>query len=392
MFPRCISLPKDHSFFLFGPRGVGKTTLLKERLPAAQTYSFDLLDYDLERRLLERPREFREILDSLPPSIGWVVVDEVQKLPFLLDEVHRQIEKNPSRRFALTGSSARKLKRGQANLLAGRAFTAALGPLTTLEIGDAFHLPEALAYGTLPKALTLNDPEDRKRYLRTYAQTYLKEEVQMEGLVRQLPAFRRFLPLAALENGRVLSWANFAQDVGMDAKTARSYFEILEDTLLGFILPAFRRSLRQRQRTHPKFYFFDSGVKRALCNELNAELSPGAEAYGRAFEHFWITEIVRLNGYQEADFVFSYFATHDVEIDLVIERPARPTLFLEIKSAERVRDSDLQPLASVVGGAKDSEGICLSREPRKRRVGPVLVVPWQEVLETLGLRRDRLVK
>lgn len=385
MFPRLLQLPKNHSFFLFGPRGTGKTTLLAERLPAGAAYTFDLLDYDLETRLFNNPKEFSGIIETLPSSVSWIVVDEVQRLPFLLNEVHRQIEKNPRRYFALTGSSARKLKRGQANLLAGRAFTYALAPLTTLELGGSFDLGQALAFGTLPKVFAFDQPEDKKNYLRAYAQTYLKEEIQMEGLVRRLPAFRKFLPLAALENGQVLSWSNFAQDVGIDSKTVRSYFEILEDTLIGFLLPAYHRSLRKRQKTHPKFYLFDPGVKRALANQLNFEPSPGTDEYGRAFEHFWIAEIARLNAYQQRDFTLSYFATHDVEIDLVIERPGRPPLFLEIKSSEHVRDSELRPVAAVVREVEGCAGLVLCREPKKRKSGPVLICPWQEALETLGL-------
>ncbi|MBI4368769.1 MAG: AAA family ATPase, partial [Elusimicrobia bacterium] len=150
MFPRLINLPKAHSFFLFGPRGTGKTTLLRDRL-SSKAYTFDLLDYDLEQRLLERPGEFAGILAALPETAPWIIIDEVQKLPWLLDEVHRHIEKNPNRHFALTGSSARKLKRGRANLLAGRAFALALGPLTTMELEHSFDLDKALAFGTLPK-------------------------------------------------------------------------------------------------------------------------------------------------------------------------------------------------------------------------------------------------
>lgn len=385
MFARLITIQNNYSFFLFGPRGVGKSTLLKSVLPPDESYFIDLLDFDLETRLLNRPKEFTELVEGLPPKIRWVVVDEVQKAPFLLDEVHRQIEGNPNRHFALTGSSARKLKRGQANLLAGRAFTYTLHPLTTPELENRFNLQEALLFGTLPKLFSLTNPEDKKKYLRAYIETYLKEEIQMEGLIRNLPAFRKFLPLAASENGNILSWSNLAQDVGTDAKTIRSYFEILEDTLIGFFLPAYSRSLRKRQKTHPKFYLFDPGVKRALVNQLTLDIIPGTPEYGRAFEHFWILEIIRQNAYRQADFSFSYFGTHDIEIDLVIERPGKPLLFVEIKSSEHVKDSDLRPIRTLADGVKNSEALCLCREPRKRKVGNVLVCPWQEAFEEIGL-------
>lgn len=385
MFQRCISIPKNHSFFLFGPRGVGKSTLLRRMLSSDRTYYFDLLDYDLESRLIQRPREFSQILEALPSGIQWVVLDEVQKVPFLLDEVHRYIELKPQLHFALTGSSARKLKRGQANLLAGRAFTYSLYPLCSTELGRHFDLDEALQFGTLPKIYSLKSPVEKKQFLRSYAQTYLKEEIQMEGLSRNLPAFQRLLPIAASENGQILSWSNFSQDTGIDAKTVRSYYGIMEDTLIGFFLPAYARSLRKRQKKHPKFYLFDTGVKRALANELNLPLVPGTAEYGRAFEHFWILEIVRHNSYRQTDFSLSYFATHDVEIDLVIERPGRPILLVEIKSAERVKDAWLRPLHALAGELKNCEALCICREPRKRKVGKVLICPWQDALTEIGL-------
>lgn len=385
MISRIIQLPKRHSFFLFGPRGVGKTTLLAKCMQSDKTEVIDLLDFDTESRLMRRPKEFSEILAALPSAIEWVVIDEVQKLPFLLDEVHRHIEANPRRFFALTGSSARKLKRGQANLLAGRAFTYHLAPLTSVELGSQFDLHRALSYGTLPKAWTLTSAEDQQMFLRSYAGTYMREEIQNEGFVRQLDGFRRLLPIVGVENGMILSWKNIAQEVGLSAKTVQSYYEILEDTLLGFFLPAFRRSIRKRQRTHPKFYLFDPGVKRALAHELQIPLVPGTDAYGRAFEHFWIIELMRMSAYRQSDYSFSYFATHDVEIDLVIERPNAPLLFVEIKSAERVHDAMLRPIHSVVGTVSGSEGICICREPRKRFVDDILVCPWQEALDAMGL-------
>lgn len=385
MFKRIISVRNNYSFFLFGPRGTGKSTLLRSFLAPQETDYLDLLNYDLETRFLERPAAFREHMESLPPEKRWVVIDEVQKLPFLLDEVHRQIELNKNRFFALTGSSARKLKGGKANLLAGRALTHTLYPLSMAELKERFDLQKVLEFGTLPKIFSFEDDEGKRDYLKSYSQTYLKEEIQMEGLIRDLPSFRRFLPLAASANGEILSWSSFAQDVGVDAKTVRSYFEILEDTLVGFLLPAYRRSLRKRQRMHPKFYFFDPGVKRALANQLNLALPPRTPDYGRAFEHFWILELIRMSAYRKADYSFSYFGTNDVEVDLVVERPGRPLLFVEIKSAERVKDAEIRTLQSLTSEMKKSEALCISREPRRRKVGNVLVVPWQEALAEMGL-------
>ncbi len=386
MIPRILKIPQNHSFFLFGPRGVGKTTLLNSLLPQNRTFIIDLLDYETVLRFHQHPRAFTETLAALPKDTQWVFIDEVQKLPQLLDEVHRQIEQNSARHFALTGSSARKLKRGQANLLAGRAFTYTLAPFTSLELGERFNLDDALQFGTLPKTLALEDPEEKKMFLRSYAHTYIQEEVQSEGIIRNLSGFHRFVPLAGAENGNILSWSNMAQDVGVNAKTIRAYFEILEDILLGFFLPAYRRSLRKRQKAHPKFYLFDPGVQRALANELTQPLVPGTSAYGRAFEHFWILEIMRLSTHRRNDWNFSYFATHDIEIDLVIERPAKPLLFVEIKSADYVKDKELKPLKTLLNDIDNSEGICICRETRKRRLSPrLLVCPWQEALDELNL-------
>lgn len=387
MIHRLISLPKEHSFFLFGPRGVGKTTLLKETLPPKETQYIDLLDVDTELRYTRRPKTFAEELRALSSAIRWVVIDEVQKLPFLLDEVHRFIEeKRGPPYFILTGSSARKLKHGHANMLAGRAFSLSLAPFTISELGATLDLDSALSYGTLPKRFSYTSPEDIRDFLRSYAHTYVKEEIQSEGIVRKLAGFRNFLQIAAAENGNILSWQNMARETGVQAKTIQSYYGILEDTLLGFYLPAYRRSIRKRQKTHPKFYFFDTGVKRALASELTIQLLPGTTEYGRAFEHFFISEMNRMNAYRKKDFSFSYFSTHDIEIDLVVERPGLQPLFIEIKSSEYVHDAQLRPLRSVLESVKGSEGICINREPRKRYVGNILVCPWQEALREIGLQ------
>jgi uncharacterized protein len=377
------ALTLSNSFFLFGTRGVGKTTLINTVLPEHETVRFNLLDFELESRLLRSPSEFREMLKALPEPVKWVFIDEIQRIPKLLDEVHTHIETHKSRYFALTGSSARKLKRGQANLLAGRAFAYYLFPFSWFELGNRFDLDQALAFGTLPKLYELATDDERKMFLRTYCQTYLQEEILQEGLVRNLAAFRQFLPIAATQNGQVLAWQNMASDVGVDAKTIRSYFEILEDTLVGFLLPAYQRSIRKRQKTHPKFYFFDCGVKRALAGELNIPMLPQSSDYGRTFEHWLITELYRYNHYQQLDFRFSYLSTHDVEIDLVIERPGQSTVLLEIKSADHVQTRHLSAVAAMAADVPNSRAICVSRDPMRRQVGNVLVCSYAELLDEL---------
>ena len=383
MIPRIIKLTSNHSFFLFGPRGTGKSTLLRSIFNESECYYLDLLDFELESRLVQKPQEFSQLLNALPSRVSWVVVDEIQKIPALLDEVHRFIESHPGFKFAMTGSSARKLKRDKANLLAGRAFTYTLFPFTSTELGRNFNLDDALNFGTLPKISALESVQDKEMFLRSYCQTYLKEEILLESLVRNLPSFRRFLPLAAEANGQVLSWSSFARDIGVDVKTVRSYFEILEDTLVGFLLPAYSKSIRKRQRTHSKFYFFDTGVRRAMANRLTVPLEPRSVDYGWAFEHFWLTEIQRHNVYRRTDYTLSYFGTHDVEIDLVIERPSKPTLFVEFKSSEKVHDQELRPLLEVARSVKGSVGLCVCRETRRRKVENLLVCPWQEALDEI---------
>lgn len=383
MILRLQSLTLRNSFFLFGPRGVGKTTLIKQILPEEKTVQFNLLDFELESRLLRRPAEFREMLLALPDSVEWVFVDEIQRVPKLLDEVHQHIELNKNRFFALTGSSVRKLKRGQANLLAGRAFSYYLFPFGWYELGAQFDLHHTLMFGSLPKLFALDSEEDKKMFLRSYCQTYLQEEILQEGLIRNLTAFRQFLPIAAAQNGQVLSWGNMASDVGVDAKTIRSYFEILEDTLVGFLLPAWHWSVRKRQKSQPKFYFFDCGVKRALANELTIFIQPQTSEYGRLFEHWLITELYRYNHYKQFDFTFSYLATHDVDIDLVIERPGLSTLLLEIKSTERIQPRHVSALAGIARDVPNSRAVCVSLDPVQRVMGDVLVCHYTQLWDEL---------
>lgn len=335
MVGRIIKLNKTNSFFLFGARGTGKTTLLKQGFQGEETLWIDLLTDADESRYGRHPDELSQVLKQ--GNFHRVVIDEVQKAPKLLDIVHHEMEKRKTVQFILTGSSARKLKRGSANLLAGRAFTHHLFPLTTFELRDHFDLREALEFGTLPKLFEHRGPEGKNNFLRSYVKNYLKEEILVEQLVRQLNPFRDFLEVAAQTNGTIVNYSKIAKDVSVDDKTVRNYFSILEDTLVGFHLPAFHRSVRKQQQTAPKFYFFDPGVVRALNNTLRVELLPQTYAFGNAFEHWIILECFRLNEYYQLDYRFFYFQTKDGgEIDLIIQRPGEPELLVEIKSASRV--------------------------------------------------------
>jgi len=350
-----------------------------------KTLWIDLLDPEQENRYAIRPGELRDQLAAAGDNLDWVVIDEVQKVPKLLDVVHSSIEKLHCR-FALTGSSARKLKRDSVNLLAGRAFVHHLFPLTSRELGNAFDLTAALHYGTLPGLLSFGDDTERKAFLRAYALTYLKEEVWGEHLIRKLDPFRRFLEIAAQCNGEIVNCSNIARDVGADHKTVLSYFEILEDTLLGFLLEPYHRSVRKRQRQAPRFYFFDSGVCRALSGTLNVELVPSTYAYGRAFEHFVILEILRLSDYRQTDYRFSYLRTKDgAEIDLIVERPGREPALIEIKSSEIVDERHVRGLARMLPDFPGADAFCLSRDRNRKRISGVLALPWDEGLAELGL-------
>lgn len=386
MFQRLLQTPRGSSFFLFGPRGTGKTTYIREAFDPERSLYVDLLDPEVEDSYRRSPKRLEHQVRALPQSVVWILIDEVQRAPRLLDVVHRLIE-STDKRFALTGSSARKLRRGASNLLAGRAFVYNLYPLTVLELGDAFELDDALRWGTLPRMYSLADPEDKRAYLRAYALTYLREEIVAEQIVRKLDPFRHFLEVAAQSNGLIVNHANIARDVGADPKTVSSYFGILEDTLVGFLLPPFHRSIRKQQRANPKFYYFDRGVKRSLDRTLELPLHPGTYEYGKAFEHFVITQILHLSQYHRPDWRLSYLQTRSgVEIDLIIERPGLPVALIEIKSTEHVDERDVRNLARFAREFDDPLALCISREPARMHIGDVLCVHWLEALGELGLR------
>lgn len=383
MFHRIIKPLENNSFLLFGARGTGKTTLLKELFTGVKTLWIDLLDPVLEDQLSRNPASLAEQIEAMKGKIDWVVIDEVQKLPDLLNTVHRYIESS-NIKFALTGSSARKLKRGAANLLAGRAFVNHLFPLTFIEMGDQFDEIKALVYGTLPKVVSFDNDQERQAFLRSYALTYLKEEVWSEHIVRQLEPFRKFLEVAAQCNGDIINYSNIGKDVGADTKTIQSYFEILEDTLIGFLLPPFHKSLRKQQRHSPKFYFFDTGVKRALDRTLTQELIPNTYGFGRTFEHYVIIEAFRMNDYYSKDYKFSYLRTKDsAEIDLIIERPGLPDVFAEIKSTNKVDERDVKTVSAFISDIKGARGFCLSRDPIVKKIGQIECLPWKDGLKTI---------
>lgn len=386
MFDRSCNPLLSNSFFLFGPRGVGKSTLVATRLSGQRLLTVDLLNPEECERLVRNPQHLKAEILARRGDLDWVVIDEVQKVPKLLDVVHALIESPETRhiKFALTGSSARKLKLAGANLLAGRAFSNELYPLSWRELGDRFSLSHALNWGTLPKIMHLDDDVARSEFLRTYGRTYVKEEVWDERLIHNLDPFRKFLEVAAQSNGAILNYANLSRQTGVDDKTVKKYFEILADTFLGFYLESYSRSVRVQQISSPKFYLFDPGVKRALEGLLNVPVVPGTFGYGRAFEHLLLCECHRLNSYERLDLKFSYLKTKtDLEIDLIVERPGQPAILVEFKSAESVIEQDASVLNHFADDFPDAELRVWSRDERPKQFGRTRAVHWSEGLNEI---------
>jgi len=384
MVNRLINPIISDSFFLFGARGAGKTTFLTEFFKDLPVIWVNLLDPVEEDLFVRKPEEFSTRVSGAAPG-SWVVVDEIQKVPKLLNLVHHLIE-TKKLKFALTGSSARRLKQKGVNLLAGRAFTNYAFPLTHIELGEDFSLQDVLQWGSLPKLFSLTTDDARAAYLRSYGLNYVTTEVQAEQWVRKIEPFRKFLPIAAQMNGKILNYAKIARDVGVDTTTVISYFDILEDTLLGFRLDAFHESIRKRQAQKPKFYFFDLGVKRALEHTLTVHLLPQTFAYGDSFEHFIICEIIRLNAYHARDFSFSFLRTKDdAEIDLIIDRPGMSRVYLEIKSSGQISQEDCRTLLAF---SKDPNvcPILLSRDPHATMRGPIKCLFWQDGIKEIFSR------
>ncbi len=334
MFARSIGLPPTQSFFLFGPRGTGKSTLLRSALPGA--FVLDLLDLGTYTELLAHPDRLEAL--ALPHMPAPIVIDEVQRLPALLDEVHRLIERRRWR-FILTGSSARKLRRGGANLLAGRARTLTMHPLTAEELGDRFDLRHSARFGQLPGAYVESDPG---RYLASYAGTYLREEIQAEALTRNLDAFTRFLVAASFSQAAVLSVSAVARDVGLPRKTVEGYFQLLDDLLLSVRLPVFTRRAKRPMTTHAKFYFFDAGVYRAL--RPMGPLDSAEEIDGPAIETLVLHELRATNDNHGLGYQLFHWHTRDHrEVDFVLYGE-RGLVAVEVKRTSRLRHEDLATL------------------------------------------------
>ncbi len=365
-----IDLPSNRSAFLWGPRKTGKTTLLKQQFP--QTCFIDLLDYDLFLSLSQKPTRLRQILEAQPSKT--VVVDEVQKVPILMDEIHWLIE-NKGYQFIMCGSSARKFRRGNASLLGGRAWRFELYPLVSREVGD-FRLDRALHTGLLPAHYL---SPDREMDLKAYVHDYLKEEIQAEALTRNLPAFSRFLQSAAISHGMLLNYSNAARDSGVSVKTIREYYQILEDTLIGRQLTPWKKSKRRRLIETSKFFFFDMGIVSALLGYTS--LTPGTREYGRAFEHFILQECWAYRHYSRLDFPITFWRTASgSEVDLIL---GDAQIALEVKSSEKASERP-KGLHLFNEEHKCRKSFIVSRDPLPRKLtSNITILPWRTFCEML---------
>ena len=381
MIQRMLKLPKKQSFFLFGARGTGKTTLLQKTFSKKDSIFIDLLDVKVFEEFLEDPGRFEDLIKINKKKR--IIVDEIQKLPKLLDTAHRYIQKE-KRQFILTGSSSRRLKQKGVNLLAGRAWVYHLYPLTSTELGKKFNLKKALERGTLPEAFLSTSKFSAGEYLKAYTGTYLEKEIQQEQWVRKLQPFRKFLSVAAQMNGKIINKLKIAKDIGVDDVTIAKYFEILEDTLLGKMLPAFHHSVRKAQRQAPKFYFIDLGIQRALSKTLSLNLLPQTTVYGEAFEHWFLMEVIKTADYKRLDWEYSYLRTKDnLEIDLIIRQP-KNLLLIEVKSTNRIKSEDAKTLETL-GGDVDpkADKWLVSNDSLERSFGSTQALHWKTALKKL---------
>ncbi|MBN1127933.1 MAG: ATP-binding protein [Chitinispirillaceae bacterium] len=369
-------MPRGKAAFLWGARKTGKSTFLSHEYP--ESLRVDLLLSDTFYDLLRTPSLLREqlILSAERGTLTQpVIIDEVQKIPALLDEVHWLIE-NKKISFILCGSSARKLKRGHANLLGGRAWRFVMHPFVSAEIGD-FDLLRALNHGLIPDHYHEND---YRRSQKGYVVDYLREEIMAEGLTRNIAAFSRFTDVLGFCTGEMINYSNIARDCGVDSKTIREYFQIVADTNLGFFVEPFtKRRKRNIISSTPKFYLFDTGIANFLSRQtIEEEKGP---QFGRSFEHFIFTELIAYNDYKECDKTIRYWRTvQGQEVDFVIDDAEA---IIEVKGASRVDAADLRHLHSFTNEYKPRKAIVVSNELKPRKSGEIQLYPWRLFLEML---------
>jgi len=373
VYSRIISPPKAKSFFLFGPRGTGKTTWVKSAFPKA--VYVDLLEAELFNDLTANPQR---LSNFIPPDFkDWVIIDEIQRIPDLLHEVHRLIE-TKKYHLVLTGSSPRKLKRKGPNLLAGRALTLSMHPLSVAELGDDFRLEHSLRYGQLPSVYTEADPQ---KYLEAYVRTYLEEEIRQEGLTRSLSAFARFLEAVSFSQGSVLNISSVARECHVERKVVESYFSILEDLMVGYRIPIFSKKAKRRLVVHPKYYFFDVGVYRTL--RPMGPLDAPEEVDGIALETLFLQEFIALNNGLDFGYKIFYWRTSNGrEVDFVLYGP-KGLLAFEIKRTSRMTSAMLGGLKSFLADYPMAKAYFVYTGNRRMYDGKIEVVPVLEILKNL---------
>lgn len=379
-------LNKPVSVFLLGPRACGKSTLVNDLLAKKdEKLVFDLLLYDNYYRYLTNPSliraEVEEKLNRIKLLKLYVLIDEIQKIPTLLDEVHWLIEKYKNKiSFILTGSSARKLKRKGTNLLAGRAIILHLYPFTSFELTDQFNLNKVLQYGSIPMVWVEQNTELQELILRSYVDTYLKEEIKQEALSRNIETFARFLELAAQMNGEPLNFSKLGRDCNTSSNTIKEYYQILYDTMLAFPIEGWHRSTRKQINKSPKVYFFDCGVINTLKRELHTEITFTSKRSGKLFESFIMQEIYRINSYFRLDYSMHYWRTnHGSEVDLILQKTAyHPPIAIGIKLSDIVKEQDLTSLKKFKEEEPSAKLLCFCRTSNPYSIGDVKILPWQE--------------
>jgi predicted AAA+ superfamily ATPase len=370
---RVLNLPsllQKKSHFLFGPRQTGKTSLIRHSLKGVKSY--DLLDTSVYLALSQNPGRISQEIEAREKI---VVIDEIQRLPVLLNEVHRLIEERGIR-FLLTGSSARKLRRGGINLLGGRARTKYMHPLTYQELGNQFDLFRAIERGLLPSIYLSDDP---RADLQAYTGSYLQQEIVAEGTTRNIPAFSRFLKVAALCNGTIVNFTNVSNDAQVPRTTVYEYFEILKDTLLLYELPAWRKSKKRKPLASSKYYFFDVGVVAAIQGR---DFRPGTSEFGEALETYLMHELVSYSDYISGEPLSYWRSTSGFEVDFILGDHTA----VEVKAKENLSASDLKSLRALAEEKKLKRYLCVSLEPRRRILKDLTLLPLREFLEALWNR------
>jgi predicted AAA+ superfamily ATPase len=377
LVPRFLPIP-GQSFFLLGPRGTGKSTWLHERLPDALV--IDLLRPEVFREMSSRPERLRELVLG-SPGAGTVVVDEVQRVPELLNVVHSLLESERPRTFVLTGSSARKLRRGGVDLLAGRASMRSMHPFMAAELPE-FNLDDALRQGLLPLVVAAQDPDD---VLKAYAALYLQEEVQLEGWARNVGAFSRFLEVVSFSHAAVLNVSNVARECQIERKTVASYVEVLEDLLLAYRVPVFERRARRRTSAHPKFYLFDAGVYRSL--RPRGPLDRVEEIDGCAFEGLVAQHLRAWIAYSGSDCRLHFWRTRSgVEVDFIVYGEGG-FWAIEVENTATVRSHDVRSLASFAADYPECEPILLHRGSERLLIKGIRCIPGEEFVRQLDPER-----